>query len=584
MIRLLSLAAASAAVLFACGRRETAAPTVYMISQGPACVGEVRRFADQEREDADGSFLLSRCELTLRRWEDGAGVVTDELRLLAARRPGGPVYYASGEWGRGSFRYRTGRASWRLAVRDEFGNAAETRGPGTPTLLTFRGIALPLPAAAGPPGSRATFVELADGRAESVWGHASRREWTGRRRLESIWFAYDDDGAPIVFRGADGLALRPGSGRGRPAGFVHSPAKLVFLPLVFRPGPGGARVRIPLTARLSAPTDAAALAAPGQLFTGEHAAGFVTGVFAVDPAAQTPLAPARLAAFAPRAWGPWPEIEGAGALARLAAKCRAQGRDVTYCAGLGLFAGNVLAAYEWVEADGVPLAAPGRPVPQWRVTLGRGNAPASLEAFALAGKPEATGPGVSAFAAGIPALGAGAGMDYRVYKGGVAAGDFAVWYEAAPNQPPFLFYHGEVMGRTLEGVAPASLWADGEPVPLDAGAASLAAFVAVGGATATARAETAPPYEFCWPLARGVGRARWLGVKPVAVGDDVLACRVYAIEPGGFLAYYTYQGVLVRLDWARYSVRLVADPLRRPGAVAAATIGPESAAAPPAIP
>ena len=67
-------------------------------------------------------------------------------------------------------------------------------------------------------------------------------------------------------------------------------------------------------------------------------------------------------------------------------------------------------------------------------------------------------------------------------------------------------------------------------------------------------------------------------MAPVIAGYEGRMCRVYKIEPGGFTAYYTYDGVLARVAGRGFEARLLSFPRRREPAGPAAPATPAPAA------
>jgi hypothetical protein len=173
----------------------------------------------------------------------------------------------------------------------------------------------------------------------------------------------------------------------------------------------------------------------------------------------------------------------------------------------------------------------------------------------------------------IPGLKNGAEFLYTIYYSGQPAGDVAVLYEKTPKEPATVYAYGEVFGRPLEGLAVCQA-PRGAP-PASAGAGGLAEFIALGAALAVRREDDMPPYEFCFP-AGGPACARWRGVKPIIAAGERRLCREYLIEPGPVRAFYTYDGILTRLEWREYAARIAAFPRRVPayGSVPAAAAAP----------
>jgi hypothetical protein len=483
--------------------------------------------------------------------------VDDELSVVAARRPGEPVYYVAGRWPGGEFRYRAGDV-WSLRIRDEFGNVAASRGERPPSLLTFRSVPLPVPTARDAAGGPVlTGLDVATGRASRYLGRGDGRSWTGAGDGGYVRASFDAEGAVAAYAGAD-LSVRPVPEPPRPRGFLYGSSPAVYLPFVLAAGPNAARVTLPITARLSRRVSPEELAGPGQTFAGATAGGVIDGAFTVEPYLQPPLAAAS-ADVEPAGCESWPGMQGAGELERLGASHGPAGEGIRYVTGLGVFAGNLLAPYEWLEAGGRAMGPPGRPVPTVRVALATSAEPATLVKFALSGEPKAEGPGARAVLPEIPGLKNEAELFYDVYYAGAPAGGAAALYEKpAKGEPALVYAYGEFLGRTVEGVAACTVPC-GAP-PNDPRSPALAEFVALGAAAAAADEDDPPPYEFSFPAPDGPGRATWQGFKPVVVGGERLTCRVFRLEPGPVRAYYTYDGVLARLEWGNYVARLTSLP------------------------
>jgi hypothetical protein len=543
--------AAGAAVFLCCAPRGGERAEYFAVGSRGALVGWISRAELGPRRDSSGAFAVTEYRLLLRRWADGRGVVADDLSLVAARRPGEPAYYVAGRWGGGEFRYRRG-TSWHYKLVDEFGNVTEQRGPRPPAFLTFRGIALPV--ATSRDGTRAPAVaslDVADGRVSRYRGRGDGRSWTGSNGAGYVRATFDAEGAVSTFVNGD-LHVSRVQNRPRPRAFLFRRPSWAYLPFIIRPRPRTLRLSLPIIARFSRPVRPA---------DGATACNFVNGTFTLEPSLQPPLEPAA-GDFAPAGRETWPEIQGAGELERLAASYRAAGKTVRFSAGLGFFAGNLLGSYDWLEVDGRPVAAPGRPMPRLRVALATSEEPATVAAFAVAGEPEVDGADARAAAAEIPGLENGAEFFYTIYCAGTPAGDVAAWYEKTAKEPAVVYTYGEIFGRAVGGVGRC------EPVcgapPDTARTPGLAEFIALGAAVAVADEDDAPPYEFCFPAVGGPARAKWQGFKPVVAAGERRLCREYSIEPGSLRAYYTHDGVLTRLEWHGYVARLAAFPRRAP--------------------
>lgn len=570
--------AAFAAVFFSCRAGDTTAPHAYVIRQGGVPVGRIMIRELGARRDGGGDLLLSEYRAEVARWADGLGVVADELCMLAARRPGRPVHYVSGVWNGGSFRYRCGRG-WTLRGEDEFGNAIAVSGAPAPAVLTFRGAALAL--AAGGPAARDTLtsLELTDGRVSAYRGRRASTGWTGRGGAGDVWVGFGPGGEAVRYAGPAGITVGPAATAVERTGFLFRRPALRYLPLIFR-GPPAAdgEIELPLSAHLSAPAAAADLTAAGQTFAGTAAGTFISGTFKITPGAQPPLRPARLAraadggaSFAPGGWSPWPAVEGDGELARLAAAYRAEGRRPTFVGGVGLFAGNVLAPYEWLEVGSEAVAAPGRPVPRWRVLLDRSPVPARVITFAPAGELKCRG--AAAVAPAVPGLKDGDNLVYVLYYRGAAAGSVTLRYDAAAPEPPVIAQSGVFLGAASESLTWGAFNVEGVLREATGGAGAVAELAALGSATATPRPDMPPPSEFAIPLAGAPLplRCRWRGPASLAVGAGVTAVRIYEVEPGDVAAYYTYDGILVRVRAGALEARLMQLPRYRIGAAAAQT-------------
>ncbi len=570
----LNVAAAVAAVFLSCGPLATQTREYFALRSGGEVVGWTSRAELGPRRDGRGTFFATACRLRVRRWADGLGVADDELALTAARRPGEPAHYVAGRWPGGEFRYRAGD-SWALRIRDEYGNVAEIRGERAPSFLTFRGAPLPIPTARDAAGGPAlTSLDVATGRSSRYLGRGNGRSWTGAGDAGYVRASFDGEGAVAAYVGP-GLTVRRVREPPQPRRFLHHSSPVVYLPFVLAAGPNATRVTLPITARLSRPVRPEELTGPGQTFAGATAGGVIDGTFTIEPYLQPPLAAAS-ADVEPAGWESWPEIQGTGGLERLGASRRAAGEGVRYFAGLGIFAGNLLAPYYWLEAGGRAVGPPGRPIPAVRVTLASSAEPATLITFALSGEPKAEGPGARAVLPEIPGLKNEAELFYGLYYAGAPAGGAAALYDRPTKEEPALVYtYGEFLGRTVEGVAACTV-PSGAP-PNDPRAPALAEFVALGAAAAAADEDDPPPYEFSFPGPDGPGRATWQGFKPIIVAGERLTCRVFRLEPGRVRAYYTYDGILARLEWGNYVARLTALPRAATAGARAEREGAETA-------
>ncbi len=315
---------------------------------------------------------------------------------------------------------------------------------------------------------------------------------------------------------------------------------------------------------------------PGQYFSGRVAGNIVTGTFTLEPAGQPYLenAPPGLA---PARAGPWPHLQGEGELERLGAYYRARGKSVRVITGLGLFGGNLLAPYDWLEVEGRGVAAPGRPIPQLRVALAKSTEPLTLAKFALAGDAAAEGRGAQPIAPAVPGLTRAAELVYAIFHGAAPAGEITARYEAAPKKPPAVLLTGDVFGQPVATATSGLRLGAAGPRPVRARPSPLGEAIALGAAVAVPGEGAKPPYEFYFPAGAGrPGRAKWQGLKAVVVGGESRACHVYELEPGPFRAYYTYDGVLTRLECRDLVARLTSFPPRaRPRTFAAPRTGGE---------
>ncbi len=552
--------AAGAAVFLCCAPPGDETPEYFAVRSRGVTVGWISRAESAPRRDSSGPFAATKCRLYLRRWADGRGIVEDELALVAARRPGEPAHYVAGRWEGGEFRYRRGD-SWHYKLIDEFGNATERRGPRPPAFLTFKGIALPVATVRYTTRTpTVASLDVADGRVSRYRGRGDGRSWTGRGDADYVRITFDAEGAASNYMSGD-LSVRPVRNRPRPRAFLYRRPSLAYLPLILRPRPGALRLSLPITARLSRPVRPEDLTRPGQTFDGATAGSVVNGTFTLEPSLQLPLEAAG-GDFAPAGRETWPRIQGTGELERLAASYRAAGKRVRFFTGLGVFAGNLLASYDWLEVDGRPVAAPGRPAPQLRVALAAAEEPATVIEFAVAGEPEAEGRTARAIATEIPALKNGAEFFYAVYYAGTPAGGVAAWYEKLPREPATVYTYGEIFGNVVAGAAACNPTYGASPDT--ARGPAFAEFIALGAAVAVPGEDDTPPYEFCFPAAGGPGRAKWRRLKPVVVSGEWRLCREYLLEPGPLRAYYTHDGILTRLEWHHYVARLAAFPRRAP--------------------
>lgn len=575
----LNILAAFAAVFLSCGPSATPPRAYFSLQNRGKVVGWISRVAMGARRDCRGTFIVTGCRLYVRRWDDQRGVVDDELALAAARRPGEPAHYVSGRWPGGEFRYRAGDY-WRLRITDEFGNVAESRGGPQPSFLTFRGAPLPVPTARSPGGGATLLtLDVATGRASRYLGRGGGRSWTGVGEGGYVRASFDAEGAVASYAGG-GLSVRYAEEPPRPTGFLYRSPPAVYLPFILSPVPNAVRVTLPITARLSRPVNPAELAGPGQIFDGAAAGGVIDGTFTIEPYLQPPLEAASGDAE-PSPGGEWPYIQGICELERLGAARRTAGESVRYFAGLGVFAGNVLAPYDWLEAGGRALGPPGRPVPSLRVALASSAEPAAVVKFALSGEPKAEGTGARVTPYEITGLKSEVELFYDVYYVGAPAGAVVARYEKpATGEPALVYAYGEYLGRAVAGVAACTVPCGA--APNDPSGPAFAQFVALGATVAGADEDDAPPYEFSFPAPGGVGRATWRGFKPVVVGGERLTSRVFQLEPGHVRACYTHDGILVRLEWGDYTARLASLPRR--SAAEARAEREEAETAPPEAP
>lgn len=574
-----SIPAAVTAVVLCCAAPQTRAPDYFVIRQRGVPVGWLERSAAGQRRDAQGPFLVTGCRVHLRRWADGRGVLEEEITLVAARRPGEPAYCITGRWPGGEFRYRAAD-SWHLKIVDEFGNVLEKRGAERPSFVSFMEAPLPIPTSpSGParPGRDMKSLELADGRVSSYRGRGHGRSFNGRGPAGYVRATFDADGAVRTYADAAGLTVAPAGGVPRVTGVRHEKPKALLLPCIVSPRPRGTRVALPLAARLSAPLEPGDLNRPGQSFEGDVTGNSLNGTFTLDPSAQPPL---ELPPAGFEAAGPWaPGLRGEGELERMAAWYRAQGKSVRFVTGAGLFAGNLLAPYSWLEVDGRGVAAPGRAIPCFRVAFAEGEEPATLANLALTGEPEVAGPGCRTPPGRPTALKDDAELRYEVYRGGARAGEVVAWYSAPLDETPAVLLYGEISGLPLgdaacyEPIRPGRLRVMRELPP------SVGEIFVLGAAVAVPAEDVEPPYELCFPVAASAfARARWGGVRAVVAGGERRLCRVFLLEPGSYTAYYTYDGLLARLEWGRYALQLESYPTKKRAAAAAESATPSAPA------
>ncbi|UCH78716.1 MAG: hypothetical protein JSU81_01840 [Candidatus Coatesbacteria bacterium] len=540
------------AVLLSCAAPAPAPREYYAVREGGDTVGRLARGPTETREDAAGPFYVTPYRLRLRRWVAGRGVEVEEVSVVAARRRGRPAYYFRGRWPGGDFVYRAG-ASWRLTLRDEFGNVAAVRGSEAPAAVTFRGLPLPLATAVPPPRPRRelTTLELTSGRVRRCRGTGDGRRWVGWGPSSTQAFAFDADGAVHRYADGDGLSVEPTATAPTIRGVWRRTAKPVLLP-----DPPGLTepISLPLAARLSTPLRPDVLSRPGQTFVGDVAGRRARGTFGLAAAEQPPLREPP-PPFAPPGGEPYPKVEAPDELERLAAYYRAEGKTVRHATGLGLFAGNVLARYSWLEVDGEPVAAPGLPLPRVRVTLALAAEPAEVLRFALLPDPESKGRNVGPAEGGVPALLAEAELFYEAFYAGAPAGALAVAYERGEEGPPSWLAYGEILGREVEAGAAGDPLGREAPFAKIGPASPVLEFLSLGGVVAASPGAPVPA-EFCFPLGREWVRARRRGVAAVVVGPAYLRCQLYVVDPGGYRACYTPDGLLTRLTWGSYEMRL----------------------------
>ncbi len=581
------LITAAAALLGACGAPPAAAPTPFTITHRGAPVGWVTRLELGRRADADGPFLLAKCELRLRVWADGRGVQNEALELVAARRPGRPVYYIRGRWPGGEFWFRRG-AAWRLIRRGVFGNAAASRGVAMPVAFTFRGIPLPLTASAPPPGSGVvTTLELTDGTTRTWLGRGDGRRWNGTDAGDHLRVSFGPGGEVENAVGSGGLVLAAAAAPiAEETSFVYQRPPIIYLPYIIGRGPAAARLELPLTVALSPCPSANELARAASLFDGEATGRYLSGTFTFEAAAAAPLRSPGAGLdddaeqFALTPWGTWPMLAGEGELTRMAAAYRAEGKRAAFVTGLGLFAGNLVAPYSWLEVEGEAVAAPGRPTPTARVPLAVGERSLRITKLSWDGEANFEGGRRRRSVGATPALAAGTELSYRIFYRGSAAGRITARVEEEGTAGAVVRVRGDVFGAPFESTQTPVFSGLG---PAPAGPSALAALVALGPAVATADEGTPPPYEFCFPLAarRAVARVRWRGVKAVVAGRERRLCRSYEVTGGTLAAYYTYDGVLARLEQPPFRVDLEEFPVikKRPAFVEAVTAPPATAPA-----
>lgn len=575
-----SIPAALTAVFLCCAAPRTGPPDYYVIRQRGVPVGWLELVAAGQRRDASGPFLVTACRAHLRRWADGRGVLEEEMTLVAARRPGEPAYRISGRWPGGEFRYRAAD-TWQLRIEDEFGNVVVKRGEERPSFVSFMEAPLPIPTSRSAPpraGPDMKSLELTDGRVSSYRGRGSGRSWSGCGPAGCVRAGFDADGAVRTYADAAGLTVAPAGGVPQVNGVRHEKPRAMLLPCIVSPGPRGSSATLPLAARLSAPLAPGDLNRPGQRFEGDVGGDALTGTFRLEPSAQPPLEapPGEFGAAA----GPGPELRGEEELERMAAWYRAQGKSVRFVTGAGLFSGNLLAPYRWLEVEGRGVAAPGRPVPHCRVAFAEGEKPAALVNLVLTGEPEVAGPGCRTTAERSAALRDDAELNYDVYQGGARAGELVAWYSAPPDETPAVVLYGEVAGLPLRDAAYYEPIRPGRLRVMRGLPPSVGEIFTLGAAVAVGAEDAEPPYELCFPVAPSAfARARWVGARAVVASGERRLCRVYRLAPGPYTAYYTYDGLLARLEWGRHALQLRSYPSAKRGAAAA-----ERATQPPAVP
>jgi hypothetical protein len=457
-----------------------------------------------------------------------------------------------------------------LTLRDEFGNVAAVRGSEAPGAVTFRGLPLPLSTAPPRPRRELTTLELTSGRGRRCRGAGDGRRWVGWGPSSTQAFAFDADGAVRRYAAGDGLSVEPTATAPTIRGVWRrtiTPVLLSYLPRRTEP------IRLSLAARLSAPVRPDVLTRPGQTFDGDVMGKRVRGTFTLAAADQPPLS-APPPPFAPPRGEAYPTVEAPDELERLAAYYRAEGKTARYATGLGLFAGNVLVSYAWLEVDGVPVAAPGLPLPRARVTLALASDPAAVVRFALIPEPESEGKKAAPAEAGVPGLRAQAELLYEAFYAGAPAGALAVAYERGDEGPPSWLAYGEMLGHEVEAAAAGDPLGREAPLEKIGPASPVLEFLSLGGVVARSPGDPAPG-EFCFPLGREWVRARRRGVAAVVVDLEYRRCELYAVDPGGYRAYYTPDGLLTGLTWGPYEMRLTSyevaaragsSPAERPSA------------------
>lgn len=546
------LAAAVVAVFGACAQPPSLPHPQYFIYYAGGLVGGVFVSRIEGRADAAGTFEAAKVKVVFRRWADGRGAVTEELRFVLSKRPNGGAFFVRGEGTCGAFRGRLSPRRCRFVFVDEFGNSRVLTTPSPPAVFTYRGVVLPVSVAV--PRRLFSTLDLATGEVSQWrgrWGN-NGRAWWGGAPLTFIRFA--PDGAPISFVRADGLTLAADF---RPCrvSFAFSRPRLAYLPIIIHPSRRAESLQIQLTARLAGSARVADLTAPGQTFAGTVVGETVAGVFTLKMADLPSFRSAAWEDAAPAAWGAWPTAEDAAAdeVSRLARRYAAVGKNAVVVSGFGVFAGNVLAPYYWLEVGGETVAAPGRPVPTAAIALARGPKPVGVVSFSVL---DARAAGVASSLLGSKGALPWRSLTYALYRGGAYAGRVEIKVTGvAPNR--VICCRGDLFGARWEEVWPEELVSScpaGGPLPF-----SFAAFATAGRLVGVRRESDPPPYEFCWPAVGPTpARMRWLGIKPVIIGEEYYLARVYRADPPAVTAYYSYDGVLLRLDGPGFTARLTA--------------------------